>query len=126
MHGNTDRDKLMRRTLARLLNCSQVLVLRDISGAAKKRFPTMDHVVEAGMTLRNKKWSHLIASREYCSGIVLRILGFFTKEERDAYEKVDCPHHKYWVPIHWCYSLLNKAKKEGRIDDLGVITDVSH
>ena len=36
------------RSLLRWMNLALILVLRSISSAVKQRFPTVDHVVEAG------------------------------------------------------------------------------
>lgn len=82
VRGSSDEARMTRRTISRYLNCSQLLVLRDITAAVRKRFPTLDHLVEAG---------------------------FFTMKEKERYEELECPHHKYWLPIHWCHVLLHAA-----------------
>ena len=39
---------MLRRSLIRYMNLALILVLRSISSAVKQRFPTLEHVVEAG------------------------------------------------------------------------------
>uniref|UniRef100_A0A3B4AT15 Bestrophin homolog n=1 Tax=Periophthalmus magnuspinnatus TaxID=409849 RepID=A0A3B4AT15_9GOBI len=46
--GNDEHGRLLRRTLVRYINLTSLLILRSVSTAVCKRFPTMDHVVEAG------------------------------------------------------------------------------
>ena len=48
VHGHDERGRLYRRTLMRYAGLSGVLILRSVSTAVFKRFPTIDHVVEAG------------------------------------------------------------------------------
>lgn len=43
--------RLMRRTILRYVNLAFVLTLTMITPRAKKRFPTLDHLVEAGVCL---------------------------------------------------------------------------
>lgn len=44
-----DRCRLMRRTIMRYVNLSYVMILSMVSTRVKKRFPTLDHLVDAGM-----------------------------------------------------------------------------
>ena len=46
--GFDDESRMLRRSLMRWMNLALILVLRSISSAVKQRFPTLDHVVEAG------------------------------------------------------------------------------
>lgn len=45
----------MRRTIMRYANLSLVMIFTMICPAAKKRFPTLDHLQEAGFLLPNEK-----------------------------------------------------------------------
>ncbi|XP_075433962.1 bestrophin-2-like [Ascaphus truei] len=47
VHGTDEQGRLYRRTLMRYCSLSALLILRSVSTAVFKRFPTMDHVVEA-------------------------------------------------------------------------------
>ena len=48
VEGFDDDSRMLRRSLMRWMNLALILVLRSISSAVKQRFPTLDHVVEAG------------------------------------------------------------------------------
>ena len=58
VHGVDQRGRLLRRTLIRYANLASVLVLRSVSTRVLKRFPTMEHVVDAGAALR-EPWEGL-------------------------------------------------------------------
>ncbi|XP_053154611.1 bestrophin-2 [Hemicordylus capensis] len=90
VHGADERGRLYRRTLMRHCSLSAVLILRSVSTAVFKRFPTIDHVVEAG---------------------------FMTREERKKYENLNSSYNKYWIPCVWFTNLAAQARKEGRIHD---------
>lgn len=47
VHGSDEHGRLLRRTLMRYVNLTSLLIFRSVSTAVYKRFPTMDHVVEA-------------------------------------------------------------------------------
>ncbi|XP_028934342.1 bestrophin-3 [Ornithorhynchus anatinus] len=90
VHGRDEYGRLLRRTLMRYVNLTSLLIFRSVSTAVYKRFPTMDHVVEAG---------------------------FMTADERKLFDHLKSPHLKYWVPFIWFGNLASKARKEGRIRD---------
>ncbi|KAI9535747.1 Bestrophin-3 [Dissostichus eleginoides] len=90
VQGKDEYGRLLRRTLIRYVNLTSLLIFRSVSTAVCKRFPTMEHVVEAG---------------------------FMTPEERKVYENIRSPHLKYWIPVVWFSNLAVKAREEGRIKD---------
>ncbi|XP_072002803.1 bestrophin-3 isoform X3 [Engystomops pustulosus] len=90
VHGRDEYGRLLRRTLMRYVNLTSLLIFRSVSTAVYKRFPTMDHVVEAG---------------------------FMTSDERKLFDNLKSPHLKYWVPVVWFGNLASKARTEGRIRD---------
>uniref|UniRef100_A0A3Q2CUF6 Bestrophin homolog n=1 Tax=Cyprinodon variegatus TaxID=28743 RepID=A0A3Q2CUF6_CYPVA len=90
LQGNDERGRLLRRTLMRYASLSALLILRSVSTAVFKRFPTMDHVVEAG---------------------------FMSREERKKFEGLHSPYNKYWIPCVWFTNLAAVARCEGRIKD---------
>ncbi|KAM5174887.1 bestrophin-3 isoform 2-T2 [Callospermophilus lateralis] len=90
VHGSDQHGRLLRRTLMRYVNLTSLLIFRSVSTAVYKRFPTMDHVVEAG---------------------------FMTADERKIFDHLKSPHLKYWVPFIWFGNLATKARDEGRIRD---------
>ncbi|XP_051982486.1 bestrophin-2-like [Xyrauchen texanus] len=90
LQGGDERGRLLRRTLMRYTSLSAILILRSVSTAVFKRFPTMDHVVEAG---------------------------FMAREERKKFEGLHSPYNKYWIPCVWFTNLVAVARCEGRIKD---------
>lgn len=90
VNGTDERGRMIRRTLARYLNLMSALTFQAISPAVKKRFPTIDHLVEAGL---------------------------MTKDELSVYKDVLMTHGKWWVPAQWFGSVVCRARREGRIKD---------
>ncbi|XP_072255590.1 bestrophin-2a [Pyxicephalus adspersus] len=88
VHGSDERGRMFRRTLMRYCSLAGLLILRSVSTAAFKRFPTIDHVVEAG---------------------------FMTRYELKKFENLRSSYNKYWVPCVWFCSLAAQARNEGRI-----------
>ncbi|XP_071517341.1 bestrophin-1-like isoform X2 [Panulirus ornatus] len=100
IHGHDRQGRLMRRTIARYVNLSFVLTLIMVTPRAKKRFPTLEHLVETGLMTANEK-----------------------KIFENLMEKT--PHSLYYLPLVWAGTLVTRARKEGRIrDDFAVKTIV--
>nr|XP_046176809.1 bestrophin-4 isoform X1 [Oncorhynchus gorbuscha] len=90
VHGLDERGRLLRRTLMRYANLSSVLILRSISTRVRRRFPTMEHVVDAG---------------------------FMTPLEHRQLDGLYSDFNKYWMPLTWFTNLASRARQEGRIRD---------
>ncbi|KAK1786262.1 hypothetical protein P4O66_017963 [Electrophorus voltai] len=90
VHGMDERGRLLRRTLMRYANLSSVLILRSISTRVRKRFPTLEHIVEAG---------------------------FMTEEELKTLNHLYSDFNKYWMPLTWFANLASQAREEGRVKD---------
>ncbi|MCL4124428.1 UNVERIFIED_CONTAM: hypothetical protein GTU68_012360 [Idotea baltica] len=89
---------MMRRTILRYANLSFVMMLSMISPKVKKRFPTFDHLIEAGFLMENEK----------------KIFDSLCSKTT---------HAIYWMPLVWAGTLAARARKEGRIrDDFAVKT----
>ncbi|KAK5899896.1 hypothetical protein CesoFtcFv8_009324 [Champsocephalus esox] len=95
LQGSDERGRLLRRTMMRYASLSALLILRSVSTAVFKRFPTMDHVVEAG---------------------------FMSREERKKFESLHSPYNKFWIPCVWFTNLAAVARCEGRIKDDHTLT----
>ncbi|XP_018014164.1 bestrophin-3 [Hyalella azteca] len=92
IHGGDERSRVMRRTIMRYVNLTLVITLSMISPRVKKRFPTLDHVMEAG---------------------------FLTSQEKKIFEAMNrkTTHPKYWMPLVWAGTIVSRARKEGWIRD---------
>ncbi|XP_022250623.1 uncharacterized protein LOC106466270 isoform X2 [Limulus polyphemus] len=91
VHGADERSRMIRRTLGRYLILMQVITFQAVSTAIKKRFPTEDHLLEAGL---------------------------MTEEERKQYDKLKNQlGTKWWLPAQWFSALTLRAQKERRIKD---------
>uniref|UniRef100_A0A3Q3LBU3 Bestrophin homolog n=1 Tax=Mastacembelus armatus TaxID=205130 RepID=A0A3Q3LBU3_9TELE len=97
VRGADEGSKLTRRTLMRYANLSGVLIYRSVSTAVYKRFPTMEHLVQAGL---------------------------MTSEELRHLEDLPSPHNKFWVPCMWFVSLALRARTEGRINNDVALTAI--
>ncbi|VDD90665.1 unnamed protein product, partial [Enterobius vermicularis] len=88
VHGDDKETRLLRRAIARYMCLTQALVFRDISVRVRKRFPSYESLVKAG---------------------------FATKEEKEKIESIKLKYDKYWAPTNWIYTLIFRARREGKI-----------
>uniref|UniRef100_A0A914PCH7 Bestrophin homolog n=2 Tax=Panagrolaimus TaxID=55784 RepID=A0A914PCH7_9BILA len=88
IHGEDENTKLLRRTLIRYMVLNQALVLRDISMQVRKRFPTLETLIAAGL---------------------------LTSAECKLIESINDHYSRYWVPLQWCHQHLCKARADSKI-----------
>lgn len=91
--------RLMRRNIMRYMCLAYVITLQRISLRVKKRFPTLQHLVDAGLMLES---------------------------ERKIFEVMDAksPMSKYWMPLVWATNILNRARKEKIIQSDHIIQTI--
>ncbi|XP_036619882.1 bestrophin-1 [Trichosurus vulpecula] len=97
VEGEDEHGRLLRRTLMRYAHLCTVLILRSVSTAVYKRFPSTQHLVQAGL---------------------------MTPEEHKRFESLNSPHNKFWVPCVWFANLAAKARREGQIRDSVVLQGI--
>ncbi|KAK0403886.1 hypothetical protein QR680_017178 [Steinernema hermaphroditum] len=90
VQGTDERGRIIRRSMARYLVLISVLTFQNTSTVIKRRFPTIDHLVESGL---------------------------MSEEERMEIEELVTPHGNWWIPAQWFSQLAMVARKEGRIHD---------
>ncbi|CAK5053685.1 unnamed protein product [Meloidogyne enterolobii] len=97
VRGTSEEARNIRRNIIRYLVLVQAMVYRDISACVKKRFPTMDHLVTAGI---------------------------MTSNELREFDAIETEHIKYWTPIQWAFLLLRRARDQGLVDSDIIYVDM--
>ncbi|XP_075228579.1 bestrophin 2 isoform X1 [Lycorma delicatula] len=94
--GVDERGRLMRRNIVRYAVLAYVITLKHVSVRVKKRFPTLQHVVDAG---------------------------FMMESEKKIVEMMDerSPMAKYWMPLVWATNIINRARKDSLISSDHVV-----
>ncbi|CAG0888063.1 unnamed protein product [Cyprideis torosa] len=89
IQGEDDRSRLIRKTMIRYVNLAYVMTMSRLSSRVKTRFPTLQHLVTAGL---------------------------LQKEEMAILEDLEGKTPAtYWVPIIWCTAVATLAFNEKRI-----------
>lgn len=80
----------MRRNIMRYMVLAYVITLQRISLRVKRRFPTTQHLVDAGL---------------------------MHESEMKIFEAMNqkSPMSKYWMPLVWATNIINRARKDGLI-----------
>lgn len=74
-----EESRLRRHAIARYLVLTQILAMSSVSTRVRKRFPTLEHVVDTGM---------------------------MTKEEHLLLMQCTCPHIRWQLPLQWAQQLI--------------------
>lgn len=97
--GVDERGRLMRRNIVRYAMLSYVITLQKVSFRVKKRFPTWQHMVDAGIMME-------------CEKKIFEMMD----------EKTDMS--KYWMPLIWATNIINRARKEALIPNDHVVQTI--
>ncbi|CAG0922466.1 unnamed protein product [Notodromas monacha] len=89
IQGQDERARLMRRTILRYVNLASVHSMAMFSPRVRKRFPTLDHFVSAGLLTEDER----------------QILDVMSKQVKKL----------YFVPLVWAATIITKARNEGKI-----------
>ncbi|XP_059612460.1 bestrophin-3 isoform X2 [Phlebotomus argentipes] len=85
-----EHGRIMRRNIMRYACLAYVITLQRISLRVKRRFPTLQHIVDAGLMLESEKKIFEIMNQK-------------------------SPMSKYWMPLVWATNIINRARKESFI-----------
>ncbi|XP_059471068.1 bestrophin-4 [Neocloeon triangulifer] len=94
--GQEERGRLMRRNIVRYSMLSYVITLQHVSLRVKQRFPTWQHMVDAGLMMESEK----------------KIFDLMDEKTTMA---------KYWMPLVWATNIINRARKENMIQSDHVV-----
>ncbi|XP_034658283.1 uncharacterized protein LOC117895024 isoform X1 [Drosophila subobscura] len=96
---NNETGRLMRRNIMRYMVLAYVITLQRISLRVKRRFPTTQHLVDAGL---------------------------MHESEMKIFEALNAksPMSKYWMPLVWATNIINRARKDGLISSDHIVQTI--
>lgn len=89
LYFQDENSRLIRRTVIRYINLSITMTYRYISSKVYKRFPTLDHLVDAGL-LTEKEMVNLKAVNS----------------------RSEFLRYVHWIPLSWASSLVVNAYEQ--------------
>ncbi|PAV77280.1 hypothetical protein WR25_22901 [Diploscapter pachys] len=89
LHANDEKSQKRRHAIARYLNLSAALALRDVSSKVRLRFPHISTFVTAGL---------------------------LTEKEFDKLQKIEdeCENIRWMAPLHWIQQIVRKEEEENK------------
>ncbi|VDN02203.1 unnamed protein product [Thelazia callipaeda] len=104
IRGEDEQSRMYRRTIVRNACLAQCLVLRNISVSVRKRFPTMNDLVETGKF-------YIYASK------IMNDIGYMTQKELENLESCQLQYDKHWMPIMWSVTHVINARRTGKVNN---------
>ncbi|KAL5291896.1 Best2 family protein [Megaselia abdita] len=98
-NSKEEKGRLMRRNIMRYMVLAYVITLQRISLRVKRRFPTPQHLVDAGLMMESEK----------------KIFDAMNAKS---------PMSKYWMPLVWSTNIINRARKDGFITSDQIIQSI--
>lgn len=97
--SNSEKSRLMRRATVRYVIASYIINLRTLSLKMRNRFPTFESIVSLGILLKN---------------------------EEEILEKIEEKTlvTTYVIPLVWATNIINRARKEGFINNDCIVQDL--
>src|SRR4051812_26105516 len=89
--GDSDDDRMLRRTICRYVCLSITLCYSKVSLRTKKRFPTINHFIAAGLLMEHEKAYLEDTSRSVAN------------------------QESYIIPLVWANSLIIRARLDGKM-----------
>jgi ribosomal protein L36 len=97
--GQDERAKIVRRTIVRYICATFTITLTMLSPKVKKRFPTLEHYIGAGLLTKDE----------------IKIMNDLDNEFPS--------YSKYWLPLAWAANIVTRGRLEGFVrDDVSVKT----
>ncbi|XP_023341648.1 bestrophin-4 isoform X3 [Eurytemora carolleeae] len=88
---NDDKGRILRRTMIRYVTLAYCIALRTVSFRLKKRFPTIEHLVHAGL---------------------------MRQDEYEEFQRLDekVVANKWFLPLVWCAKIIGEGVENGNLN----------